>query len=277
MDAVFQSTLHNLAFENEFLLTGLLGLSSLHMQRSLPDPSKARKQTNVYRVKSLSLYRDALAKLDVQSDTYEAALMMSLVLIILTSQDHKENGQLTVINWLVMYRGLSAVMNLRSHIDILATKVAPVFYRELSILHTPPVIPTILLSMIATIDTNDSDFVGLESYCMTLDTMAKLFASLREDGLSTPFFVRVVTWPSWLKDEFVGFAREKRPRALVILAYYLSFLKLMNDVWWIEGIADSEISAINQMVGPEWQIYLNIPIQVVDTNNNQEITDLLLS
>jgi hypothetical protein len=276
MDSIFESVLPYLAFENDFLMNGILGIASLHMQRMLPDPTLARQQTSLYRAKSFSGFRDALTRLDPQGNSYEAALLMSVMIVILTSKDYSDDGELTIIRWLGLYQGLGTIMNLRTYPNVMETSVAPVFQRELTILQTIPVIPTVLMDMVASIDVCDPEFGALESYCATLDAMAKLFASLREDGLTVPLFVRLVSWASWLNEEFVGYAKERRPRALVILAWYLAFLKLLKGCWWIEGMSDPEIEAISKSLGPEWQVYLDVPLKVRETDDSVEIATLLL-
>lgn len=276
MDAVFEWTMPNLAFNNEFLMNGMLGIASLHMQRMLPDPTQVRKQTDLYRVKSFQTFREALPTIDTNSSSYEAALLMALMLVILTSKDYSNDGELSVINWLVLYGGLSTVMNMTGHNRVMESNVAEVFKRELTILETPPVIPTILIDMVAGIGPMDPDYEGLETYCKTLDSMANLFTCLRENGLSTPLNVRVVAWPSYLTSEFVKFAKENRPRAMVILSYYLAFLKLIKGVWWIEGMSDPEIDIITTMVGPKYHIFMEVPLLVRNTTDINEIVSILL-
>jgi hypothetical protein len=276
MDDVFHWTLPDLAFDNEFLMNGILGISSLHMQLMLPDPTEARKQTDLYRAKAFRTFRAAIPTIDAQSENYQAALMMALMLVILCSQEYGEEGELTIINWLVLFRGLSALLTIGPHKNVMETKVAAVFQRELTVLQTPPAVPTKLIDMVASIDITETDFEGLEFYCKAIDTLGNLFASLRDDRLSGPLFVRIVSWPTYLSPEFVQFAKERRPRALVIVAYHLSFLKLIRGVWWVEGIADPEIDLIAQMVGPGLIQYMNIPLQVRNIPDPKDIMALLL-
>jgi hypothetical protein len=276
MDGVFEWALPNLAFNNEFLMNGLLGIASLHIQRSLPDPTEARKQTDIFRAKSFRTFRKAIINIDTKSERYPAVLMMAVMLVILCSQDYGEEGELIIVNWLVLFRGLSDLLTMGPDGIMTKTEVAPIFLRELSILQTPPAVPGKLIDMVALIDATDPDFEGLEFYCTAIDILGKLFASLQDDGLSGPLFVRIVSWPTHMHPVFVQYAKERRPRAMVILAYHLSFLKLMKGIWWIEGIAGRDLNLIAQMVGPEFLQYMEVPLQIRNISEPMDIMALLL-
>ena len=278
MDNVLRFVLPELAFENEFLLNAMLGIASLHRQKLLPDPRDTRKQTDIYRFKALSSFREAIAGTGANSPNYDAVLAMSIMLVVLCSQDYNpEDGQLTVVRWIVLYRGVHHIIMLKTYPGIAQTTVYPIFTRELSELNTDPVIPTILLKMLAAILPLDADYAEVPYYCSILDALGMLYASLREDGVGTNLAVRVMSWPSHGSDPFAKCAKENRPRALVILAHYLVFVKLVKGVWWLEGVSDREIKIIAGMVGPNNASYMEIPLRAAEMTDDEEIVKLLLT
>ncbi len=208
-----------LAFENEFLLNAMLGIASLHEERQRSCQVLARKQTDLYRFKALSGFRRALAHLKPQTNLYEAALITSILLVVLDSENHNlEDGELLVVKWLFLYRGLVAIISMASmdHLQTLSTY--PIFNRSLSVLTLPPVIPKVLVDMLQEVGPLDPDFAMLESWCKTVDALGLLYASLLQDGLTAPLYVRIISWLSYSDQEFADCAREKRPRVLIILA-----------------------------------------------------------
>jgi hypothetical protein len=279
---VIRVRLPELAFESEFLMNGLLGISSLHMQNLLPASPEQRRQTDLYRAKAFSGFREALKQLDPFSKHYQAALMQSLMLVVLCSQDYaSDEDDLVIVQWVTLYRGLSAIITMRTFADKsgfaeLTPDLAPVFRRELAPLQSTPVIPSILLNMMASVGPMEPDFAGIEVYCTVLDALGLLYASLRENGFGPALFVRVVSWCSYCPDAFSAFAREKRPRALIILAYYLCFVKLIRSIWWVQGIPEHDIPKIRRIVGSKWWCYLDIPLQASETHDTREIAALIL-
>lgn len=277
MDKVMQIDLPVLAFENKYLLNGVLGLASLHMQTLLPDSTAARKQTAIYRARAFSEFREALTTINPQNtDAYASALLMSISLVVLCSQDSADEDGLTVVNWVLLYRGLSTVIMMRPYEEVDTTKAAPVLLRQLNEIQIPLVIPPVLLDMVAAINFTEPDCEGIEHYCNALDCIATLLASVVQDGVGPALYTRLVSWPSHLGPVFAIFAKEKRPRALVVLAWYLAILKLLDHIWWIKGMADRDIKTISKMLGPEWAPYLEIPLQVTEASDDLEIIKILL-
>ncbi|TVY33220.1 Sterol uptake control protein [Lachnellula occidentalis] len=269
-----------LGFGNEFLLNCILGISSFHLEHLNPDSpqiSLIRQQTSLYRVRALKSFREHLGNSHSSLETWEASLLTSILLVVLCSKEHvSPDGDLAVVNWIVLYRGLASVIMMRSYVDVQRSNVASIFKREFSSLRTAPVIPQLLIDMVEKIKPLDSDFEYLEWYCKAIDVLGILYAGLRQDGVTPALFVRIVSWPSFLSEQFGRCAQEKRPRSLIILAYYLVFTKLVNGLWWLDGSSNAQINAIEEMIGPEWLVYMRLPLEATYLSKPEEITDLLL-
>ncbi|QSZ32690.1 hypothetical protein DSL72_002269 [Monilinia vaccinii-corymbosi] len=274
---VMQVAVPSLALENEFLMNGMLGLASLHNQHLLPQNKEYRRQTALYRAKALRDYRTALMVVTKDSKNYEAVLVMALLLVILASGDRDDKDELTVVNWMGLYRGLCLIVSMKTPDGgVNATpSVGPIFVRNLKDLLATTMVPLALLDML-NIDPSDQDFGDLGVYCGTLDALGNLYASIRRDELNEPLFIRIISWPSFTPTEFADLVKEKRPRALVICAYYMSFIKLVSGLWWLEGLADRDLFAITQMLGPGWNHVLDVPLEVLRTQERRKIVDILL-
>lgn len=270
-------TTPQLAFENEFLLNGLLGVAALHMQYLTPGSDPVRKQIDVYAQKALTGFREALPEVRPGTSQYESAMVMAVLLVLLYSRNSTfEENEIMAVQWLVLYRGLQTIIKLDPVPKNERLSVYPLFQRELSELKVKPVIPRILLSMVQEIHPLDPEYEQLEYYCNTLDVLGMLFAGLKQDGVGDKLSIRIVSWCSFVSQEFTTLAKEKRPRALVILAYYMMFLKLVK-LWWIEGIAERDVVAIAGVVGPIWLPYLKVPLQAIATSDEEEIARLILT
>ncbi|KAE8447310.1 hypothetical protein EG329_010868 [Mollisiaceae sp. DMI_Dod_QoI] len=273
-----QFVIPELAFENEFLMNGMLGIASLHVQSLVPNPEQVQKQTDIYRAKALSTFRRTLPRIPPFGREYEAALVMSILLVILCSKDYVlEEGELTVVNWFILYRGLSTIITMASFPKVTSMSVSPIFQREISELKITPVIPTVLMDMVRAIPADDADFEMLEDYCKILDALGMLYASLQQDGLGDGLFIRVVAWPSFSSHGFSKCASDYRPRALVILSYYMMFVKLAKELWWMNGVSDRDIQGIAKMVGPKWLPFMMVPLQAVAMTDRDEIVKLMLT
>jgi len=277
MGKVLQFVVPELAFENNFLMNAMLGIASLHMQRLHPDPANAQRQTVIYRAKALKQYRQALPFIDINSEHYDAALIMTILLVVLCSQDYAmSNEELTIVQWIILYGGMRTVMEMDTAETIRSKKIGPMFSRYITELKSTPAISLSLFNMVACVTPMDEEYASLKFYCQALDDLAVVYASLSQDGVGNAFSLRVITWPTYVTREFAALAKEKRPRALIILAHYLIFTKLVSNLWWVEGIADREIAIISNMLSPEWHQFLQIPLQARSLTKSEDIVQLLL-
>lgn len=275
--AILQRVVPELAFQNEFLMHGLLGTASLHMQHLGADPAQYRKRTYTYRARAFSEFRQSLNNVAPDSESYDAMLMMSVLLVVLCSQDYLEGeDEITILHWLILYGGLSAIIDMKYPEPVNETSISPVLRRKFTELTITPIVPTILLNMMQAVDPTDPDYNDREVYCAILDQLGMLYASLCQDGLGPALYIRVITFCSCPSDQFILFARKKRPRALVILTYYLCFLKLVTGVWWVEGIADRDIQVIARTIPPKWLTFMEVPLMVHKMTDHQEIANFLL-
>lgn len=277
-DDILQRQLPYLAFRNEFLMHGLLGTAALHMQHLYPESTEYQKRTDVYRARAFRSFRQSLSHMTPNSEAHEAALMMSVLLIVLCSQKYLTGtDEIVVLHWIPLYRGLCAILEIKHPgARYEGTILHPLIQRKFSDVTVTPIVPTILLNMIRAIDSTDPDYKGVETYCFVLDCLATLYAALCQDGLNDALYFKILTFPAHHPEEFITFAKEKRPRALIILTYYLSFLKLISGVWWTEGIADQDIPRIARALDPKWLHFMKCPLQVVEMTDRLEIATLML-
>ncbi|KAL3421243.1 Sterol regulatory element-binding protein ECM22-like protein 2 [Phlyctema vagabunda] len=275
-NGVLQVRVPQLAFEHDFLMSAVLGMASLHLQVLVPHSVEIQQQTDMYRGQALAGFRNALN--NINSDNFEAALIMSLLLLVLVSKDYPtHDDDLYVNHWLGLYRGLSAVMMMKGGIEgAHRTSVGPIFRRNLTALSVLPAVPQLLLDMLATIPPDDPEYSSLEIYCGALDSLGILFASLQSDGLGAALNIRTISWPSYLKAEFVVAVKTQQPRALIIISYFLVFTKLVGTLWWVDGIAERDISVIERTLEPKWLPLIHVPCQAARMDDLEAIAKLVL-
>lgn len=161
----------------------LLGVTSAQIQHLRPDV-EVRYQTDFYRVKALSGFREALSQ--ITPSNYEAIIVTGLLLVVLTSKDYgtAEYADLCVINWLGHYKGLNTVIRVKWDNGIHETRIFPILQCELGGLDETPALPTALLELFSAIDFQDSDYQNLELYHEVLNRLSILYSSLREENMS---------------------------------------------------------------------------------------------
>ncbi|KAI0814144.1 hypothetical protein GGR55DRAFT_497565 [Xylaria sp. FL0064] len=83
---------------------------------------------------------------------------------------------------------------------------------------------------------------------------------------------RLIQWPVVVPTEFINLVEERRPEALIVIAYYAV---LMHDIkgYWISGDAGAFIiRSITHFLGNHWAEWLRWPNEIL--NSNTEVSSL---
>lgn len=273
IDRILKSTIPKFAFRSPFLMDCILGLSALHMQSlNLSVPlSKAIS----YRARAFAGYRQAIEKADSQD--FPALLVCSLLLTALSSELFREadTRPLYIIDWMVVWRGIGLIFDIIPVDTLYDAGLEKLFSRPAFDLNQAALhIPNNLLFMVSSINEGDDEYPHLSTYYDTLKFLGGLYCEL-EAGFSPVLSLRIITWYTFLPKPFIELARMHRPRALVILAHHLAFLKLVPSVWWLAGIGDRGIQDIINVLGQEWQSLLAVPAAAMELSDKVELAKLI--
>ncbi|CAK7238939.1 MAG: hypothetical protein STHCBS139747_000360 [Sporothrix thermara] len=275
VDEIMQVTIPRHAFTSRFLMDCLLALSALELQL-LNQPIEPSRVL-MYRARAFAGYRKAVE--EATPETYPALLACSLLLCALSSEMFRdaESTPLYILDWMVVWRGIGLIVRIIDPDELFKSGMYMLFAR-------PPVnldsstkhIPNQLLFMVTSIRQDEPDFMYIETYYETLKFLGSLYREL-EVGIGRILNLRTITWFTFLPKGFVDVARERRPRALIILAHYLVFVKLCGRLWWMRGIADKEIKDILNVLKGDWMSYVTGPIAALETKDEIELGKILLN
>lgn len=277
MNHMLQTVLVQHAFAAPFLMDTILGLASMHMQSlgcpAAPEPTRAW----VYRARSFKGYRTAID--DAQPQTFGALLANAVLLPILSTQFFRDPAfkELYIVDWLLLWRGVQSIVEITSVSSIADNGMRPLFDRP-KLDHGPSLsaLPKSLLLMVSFIDRDDPDFAALQTYQDSLRVLASLFESLAR-GIDSVMALRVITWSTVAPRQLLDLAQARRPRALVILAHHAAFLKLVQNIWWLQAVGDRSIRDICHALGPEWQKFLRIPLAALLVEDTAQLSRVILS
>lgn len=274
IDNILRVKIVQLAFSNPFLMDCLLGLSATHLHHLNQEIPSGKAM--MYPARAFAGYRRAIE--EANPKTFPALVPASLLFCALSSQMFREKDPkpLFVIDWMTLWRGICVIVELTTLQTLDDAGMAPLFNRppidmDQAALH----IPSNLLFMVTTIKEGDIDFPHIETYYSMLKYLGTLYQEL-ELGYGPMLNLRVITFFTFVPDEFIQLARQRRPHTLVILAYYLAFTKFVERTWWMENICDREIYCIHDHLGEEWYDLLRIPLMANRVQDKAELARLIL-
>lgn len=277
---IFQDTLQNAvvrsAFESQFLMKTLLALASVHMQ-SLGQKIDARRCLS-YCSKAFEGHRKAINEADPES--HAALLTNALLLALLSSPALRSPGEarLLLIDWMLMWRGIPSVFKITGFECLKSSGLDPLFLRPTVPSNaTSAAVPGELQEMLSRVQADEEDFASLPAYRETLRCLGSLYHHLSGHGVDYEMLLRIVTFFTVVPNQFVVLARTQQPRAMVILAHYAAFLKLVSSFWWLGNAGDSSIVDIWQHTRSHWHEYMQLPLAVMVLTEQNDILQLLLS
>ncbi|RFU80867.1 hypothetical protein TARUN_1343 [Trichoderma arundinaceum] len=230
-----------------------------------------------YRVKSLAGYRKAIE--EAKPEDFPALLANSLLLTALSSVNFREKDgkDIYILDWLVVWKGIPLVINLVSKSLLNESGMKLLFFRPpIDLEKAASFIPDRLLVMASTIKPSDPDYSFRAAYYETLKYLGSLYMDLTQ-GPSILMSLRVITIFTFVPTQFIDVARMAQPRALVILAYFATFFKLVQgDVWWLEGVGGRTIQDICGCIGLEWYDLLQVPFMALDIQDTMKLARVIL-
>ncbi|KAI0485863.1 hypothetical protein F4859DRAFT_398420 [Xylaria cf. heliscus] len=263
------------AFRSPFLMDTLKGLSALHL-RSLNQPVPNYKVIE-YQARAFQGYRNAIERANPVD--FPALLGCSLFTIAMSSQTFRDpNGKrLFIVDWIALWRGIGLIIELISPQAVKDSGLAAIFYR-------PPIdlekatlyVPNSLLFMVTSIQHGDPDYDYQKDYYELLKYLGSIYMELMDHGFGPVLDLRIITLFSFCPRPLLPLAKQHRPRVLIILAYWLSFVRLMRGgSWWMQGLTP-QIGQIIEEVGDQWAHLLRVPQMVMQTEDKVRMARLII-
>lgn len=248
-----------MAFEYEPLLHTLLALGAAHRATLLPDEaSSLRPIYHSYIDSTLQRHRPMAAKLgrSTSESVCLNVILISLYTLFLRSEPSTEPYEPPLL-WLSMARGIRTVLADAYHVLVQSdSRLCPLLLAQPSAwLQGPYEDPQRTFHFLLEYrrDEEEMDEKTEKAYSDTIAYLERIYRAIQT--IEPDWIIRKLFtgFPPIVPDEFLDFVYERRPRALVILAYLFTLAKNIEDTWWLRGIPEREVRGINSILPPEWK------------------------
>ncbi|KAL4906957.1 hypothetical protein BDW74DRAFT_150064 [Aspergillus multicolor] len=273
---VMRREMVHVAFDNNYLMYTLLGCGILHMNRLSPGSvTESRQLAEAYFwQRALRLYSSALQHPINEKNVsalISACMLMGVTSLIPLNFEIKDSwiftGRSSDLNWLAVQGGLACILKI-------AARYVPgsIWGEPFSQSHN-------LESRLFRYEISK----GREGLHPQLSDLCGITEDTTEDTnpywyaikLLTPYLaleanaanaVQCTTWMGRIEPSFVNMCRERDPRALVILAYWMGLMCTLSQ-WqpWVEGRVRQECIAVciylESLGDPEIRPFLEFPAQ----------------
>lgn len=271
---VYRKEVVAIAFDAPFLMHSILSVSCLELQGQDPDFSLSRAYR--YHVKAVEGYNRAIQ--EARPEMLPAILVNTVFIALMTTHTFRDPNakDLYITDWIFVWTGMTGIVELVGFEVIFKSGLGICLYRPpIDLEASALAIPDYLNFMITSIPLEDEDYPHRAAYMAVLNLLGSLYLHLKI-GLGPDLDQRICSWLSYLPRAFTNLAKQHRPRALIILAHYAAFVKIVRCVWWTSGIAERSTSDVAKHLSPEWRSMVQLPLIAAHTQSRVEIARILL-
>lgn len=279
MHDIWQVTVPKLAFSDKSgcAMHGILALSSLHLAFLEVENRSARLINATAHYDQAVRIMGAMVP-NICKDNYESLFIASTLIVVfatasplLPGHANTENGPWTLPEWLPLIRGVYSIL------------------KEVgSWMENGCLSPILKFHLYDGPDpvSDDIDKALNDLYRLCTDTSEPAPEEIKNTDVSSTYFGAIhelrksfvgsadpkhnpisliFIWPICTSDKYVALLKQRRPRALIIFAYYCVLLKRMEVHWWLRGRAEYELVRIEKSIQEleKWRKWLEWPTKMV--------------
>lgn len=267
---VWQMEIPQLAFESEFLMNTLFCLSSHHLQTQMEkaggDVVMQARQTDHYLDLALRGYRQSVSSIN-DFQNIEAILAASMMFLILTTTHYvmHVDGEMWVVSFLTLHAGMRSLESLWGKENLSRSSLYPLLGMGDRLSSESPFVPPILQELLNPLESPNLTPEQLYILYETLQCLGKLYnllRSLTSRQAQVLLFMKIGAAGKEFQVQYVSLVKERLPQALVILAHYLSFLRIiaMHGFWGDNVMSDAK--SIIYSLDPKWERFMETPTRI---------------
>jgi hypothetical protein len=119
------------------------------------------------------------------------------------------------------------------------------------------------LELLSLVDTTVSDPATRDTYRQAIESLQKTLNANRVSSPELSAMSLVISWPVMILPEYSDRLAERRPEALVILAYYAALLHMHSTIWLFGDSGEYILRSVNAYLGHAWEHWLRWPNEVL--------------
>lgn len=112
-----------------------------------------------------------------------------------------------------------------------------------------------------------------DAYNKTVSYIGTIHLAIKAGEHDMEVCRRLIAFAVLIPDKMIELIEEKRPRALVILAHYISVAAPRAKVWWIGDVTRKEVEAIQRWLPGEWKDLMRWPLTMAKTMTTSKGAD----
>jgi hypothetical protein len=264
----WQIDIPELAYNAQYLMDAILAVSALHMRSVNPEDQSLIRASHGYMASALAQY-SSLLNSGLSELNAEALFSTSALIAFQASASRRfeyKNGAgeyFLPLAWFHSFQGVKTVVMAAWQWLRNSDKVHP-------IINAQPALDLIL-------DPEHKSF-----FSPLLENVGKHLESFPENSRqeTRQAYEHAVAFLNWAhqrptRNRILGFAAtvsrryvellgQQDPLAMVIAACFFALTKVVDDIWWLDGVAKREVNGILTLMPSEWWEKMEWPVRIAN-------------
>ncbi|KAI9647357.1 hypothetical protein NHQ30_003742 [Ciborinia camelliae] len=259
----------SLAYDSPFLMDAILAVSALHLRILQPEDRSLVRASHSYMASALAQYSSLLHQ--GPSESNAEALFCTAALIAFQASASRcvqngidgdsDSGYVLPLAWFHSFQGVKTVVITSWKWLRNSDKIFPIINGQ------PP--------LVLDLDPERRGFFaplldGIEqepsSSEASLDSDTKRAyehaVAMLNWAHQKPGRPRILGFAATVSRRYIELLRDQDPRALVIAACFFAMTRIVDDIWWLEGVAKREVTGIFSLLPEEWWSKMDWPMRI---------------
>lgn len=271
----WQVNIPTIAYDAQYLMDAILAVSALHLRALNPDDQALVRASHGYMASALAQYSSLLREGALSEFNAEALFSTSALIAFQASAsrgfDDQEQGYILPLAWFHSFQGVKTMVMASWQWLRNSDKIYPIIDGQPALLlDFDPARKTFfspLLEGMALQLLNEPEQTRLETKQAYEHSVAFLNWAHQK-----PERARILGFAATVSRRFVELIGQQDPRALVIISCFFAMTKVVDDVWWLEGVARREVMGIFSLLPQEWWGKMEWPLRIA--NHVGEMDDM---
>ncbi|TAQ83630.1 hypothetical protein B7494_g8046 [Chlorociboria aeruginascens] len=248
----------SMAYECQYLMDAILAVSAVHLRSSHPEDQNLIRASHSYMASALAEY-SSLLKTGVSELNAEALFSTSALIAFQASASRyfEESAKMggggysLPLAWFHSFQGVKTVVMASWQWIRNSDRVYPIINAQPPIILSPD--PRRISFFASLLEGIEDQLQNIE--VSKRDETRQAYehsVSFLNWAHRKPDRSRVLSFAATVSRRFVELLGEYDPRALVIIACFFAMTKMVEDTWWLEGVAKREVMGIFSLLPQEW-------------------------
>lgn len=255
---------------NPYLMHEVLALSSLHLSIIRPErQSFYRHQAGQLQLRATGLFNSMELEVTVENCVpkffFSSFLGIHVLCDMIVYRENNFNKFLDQFtNYLNLHRGVRAITG-QSWEYLRQTDLNPIFELMHSISRAPECRGSECNSLSSLVESADLGPSSITACQEAVDDLQWIFDGIKKIGDPSVTVSMIHAWPVCVTAKYAELLRQRKPEALVILAYFGVVLDYHRNHWFFSDGGSFLIRSISEYLGPYWEKWLAWPNEVLNT------------